>query len=208
MSAVEDVFCVECGFRFPEGVLATQIGPGRYPCPRCGALGRRADVREAVTMGLSVSVTGKATFDRSWRAQHRRMIRAFGWLHGIAPPTPTFVVADIEDGFITFFMHAWHLKDWLRHDGLGRRVERLVQRYPALLLAADLANGVKHLRLTSTRTGDVNTAMTSLTFDGDPTDGLSASVRISSGSMKLDAVEVARDVLSAWEDLLHRAGLQ
>lgn len=38
--------------------------------------------------------------------------------------------------------------------------------------------------------------------------GLSASVRISSGSVRRKRVEGARDVLPAWEHLLHRAGLQ
>lgn len=42
----------------------------------------------------------------------------------------------------------WHLKDWIKNDpsaGIGAAIEAQVDSYRSLRIAADLANGSKHL---------------------------------------------------------------
>ena len=62
------------------------------------------------------------------------------------------------DTTLSFFEAVHHLKDWLRNDpssGITKADgDSLINRSPMLQLCADLANGSKHLVLTTTRTGD------------------------------------------------------
>jgi len=168
---------------------------------------------EQITMSAAVSVTGVATFDRSWRSQFRRMHRAFDRLHGVAPLTNSFIAADVEDGFMSFFQAAWHLKDWLWNDPqsaplVRADIEVYANQYPKLKLAADLANGAKHLGLNrKTRTGDASTDMRTMRFGGDPTVGLTATIEVTSQGVTYDAVQLARDVISLWEAYLARKNL-
>jgi hypothetical protein len=67
------------------------------------------------------------------------------------------------DATLSFLEAIHHLKDWLRNDpssGISKPDDRdaLIGRSAMLQLCADLANGSKHLVLTTTRTGDMSTA--------------------------------------------------
>ena len=59
------------------------------------------------------------------------------------------------DTVLSFFEAIHHLKDWLGNDPISgiTKVEgdSLISRSPMLRLCADLANGSKHLSLTSSR---------------------------------------------------------
>lgn len=203
------VHCASCGYIFPEGVVATQ--DPRPPCPECGSLGRSGTFLEEVSIGTTLSMKWTATFDRSWRAQYRRMKRAFSRLHGVEPPSNRFVVADLEDGFVRFFQDAWHLKDWLRNDPSSSSVVTDIEAYVnstrVLCLAADVANGSKHLSLRSTRTGDHTTDMRQAHGHGDPTIGLSATVEVESQGSRWDALVLAKQVIQAWESYIDSKGL-
>jgi hypothetical protein len=67
------------------------------------------------------------------------------------------------DATLSFFEAAHHLKDWLGNDpssGITKADgDSLISRSPMLKLCADLANGSKHLVLTSTRTNDKSTGI-------------------------------------------------
>lgn len=67
------------------------------------------------------------------------------------------------DSVQSFFEAIHHLKDWLGNDpssGMPKaHGDSLINGSRALQLCADLANGSKHLALTSSRTGDRSTTV-------------------------------------------------
>ena len=163
---------------------------------------------------MSVSAVGTGTFNRTWRGQYRRMQRTFERLYGIREKTNVFDAGEIEDGYIHFFQNAWHLKDWLRKDPESAKVvsdiENFVNGSPALQLAADLANGLKHLGLDrrKPRTGDASTGIRHMSFSGDPTVGLDMSIHVESGGKVIDATILAKDIMIAWNEYLASKGLK
>jgi hypothetical protein len=62
-----------------------------------------------------------------------------------------------------FFEAVHHLKDWLGNDpssGVTKEAgDSLIDGNSVLQLCADLANGSKHFKLTSSRTGDLSTSI-------------------------------------------------
>ena len=67
------------------------------------------------------------------------------------------------DTVLTFFEAVHHLKDWLGNDptsGMTKAAgDTLINASLNLQLCADIANGSKHLALTSARTGDTSTTI-------------------------------------------------
>ena len=152
-----------------------------------------------------------------WREQYNRMRRSLERLQRIANGTDDTSADGARDALIHFYQDAYHLKDWLKNDGtvaIGG-VEQAVNNDTTLQLAADLANGTKHLRLTDTRTGDLKTAFTSQSVTVRPgTVGSGAPGRppmydwtVESGGHAHDAVALAADVAAAWETWLRAKGL-
>lgn len=95
-----------------------------------------------------------------WREQYDRMIRSHDRLVEVATGSGREVVSsdDARDRLINFYLDAYHLKDWIKNDpaagAASRSVEGFVKNSASLRLCADLANGAKHLRLTTPKTGD------------------------------------------------------
>jgi hypothetical protein len=132
-----------------------------------------------------------------------------------------------EDDLWTFFMHAWHLKDWVKHDtavpqAVRDSIENDVKQHRALMVAADLANGAKHLTLTSKRVGAVPSGKdVSVYLQGALRLGSSGEpplpppppqfsyryrLKLDNGS-ELNALDVARDAVAAWKTILTSNGL-
>jgi len=66
--------------------------------------------------------------------------------------------ARYEDDLLSFFMHCYHIRDWIIHlNKVGvtaKQVDEFIARHEALNICADLCNGSKHCRLTrSPRSG-------------------------------------------------------
>ncbi|MGW5684589.1 hypothetical protein [Nonomuraea sp. NPDC003754] len=104
-------------------------------------------------------------FSEGWGDQYRRMVRSFNRLLQAAGPS-TMDSAEARDFLFHFFQDAYHLKEWIKNDPdpacaqAKREVEDIfdkVKGVPALQVAADLCNGLKHLRLTASKTGDKKT---------------------------------------------------
>lgn len=87
-----------------------------------------------------------------WREQWGRVRRFHGRVRHLASgkPAPVDQQAELDDTY-SFFLHCYHLKDWLAHDETFQRsrdeIEDFVSRTPALALCGDIANSVKHLKL-------------------------------------------------------------
>src|SRR5260370_40735833 len=96
-----------------------------------------------------------------WERQWARVKRRYACLEAMNTPrehiSPSADYPD--DDFQAFFMDCFHLKDWLKNDsasGLsGKEVEDVVSNSGVLALCGELANGSKHLVLTTPR-GDPN----------------------------------------------------
>jgi hypothetical protein len=116
------------------------------------------------------------------------------------------------DTTLSFFEAVHHLKDWLRNDkssGITRGdVDALIGGSLMLQLCADLANGSKHLVLTSTRTGDKSTAITR--NDVNVFLGMGTSAHrfyVQSGGTEYDVLRIAESAVGEWEKFLTRKGL-
>jgi hypothetical protein len=108
---------------------------------------------------------------------------------------------------LSFFEAVHHLKDWLRNDpasGITKADgESLIDGSPMLKLCADLANGSKHLVLTTTRTNDKSTGIarndvTVLLGTGTSTHRF----YVQSGGTEHDALDIAEAAVNDWTKFL------
>lgn len=87
-----------------------------------------------------------------WREQWGRVRRYRDRLRHLASGKPSPVNREEElDDTYSFFLHCYHLKDWLASDDTFAKsraeIEDFVSRTPALELCGDVANSVKHSEL-------------------------------------------------------------
>jgi len=81
-------------------------------------------------------------------------------------------LVEYEDNAWGFFLHCWHLKDWIKNDTKGvakatrEKIEIEVNSYPALVMVGDLANKSKHLKVTTSVTEADGTQRTQRTVSG------------------------------------------
>lgn len=167
-----------------------------------------------------------------WRDQYERMLRSHDAL--ITAAGPSSVGSDAaRDALYHFFQDAYHLKDWLKHSPTnhlrtakaGAVVEDLfdsAKGLPHMQLAADVCNGIKHLRLDlPAKTGDQKTAIatqdvtinalpvfaTAFVYSGRPAESapeaepVTAEHRwsITSNGQTWDALDLADEVVAEWE---------
>lgn len=130
-------------------------------------------------------------------------------------------VEDLLDDIHGFFQNCYHLKDWLKNDPAftkctGLQIENHVTNTPELAICADICNSTKHLTLTSTpRSGALPTMgrkqitidiTDTLSFSGEPVkevpQKISMKVEIDHNGATLDAYDVAKKALQAWESLV------
>lgn len=111
------------------------------------------------------------------------------------------------DSVLSFFEATHHLKDPLGNDRAATVTkangDRLINSSPTLKLCADLANGSKHLALTSTRTGDLATTITR--NDAAVLLGLGTVAPrfyVESGGVEYDALQIAKDAAAEWDRFL------
>ncbi len=115
------------------------------------------------------------------------------------------------DATLSFFEAVHHLKDWLRNDkssGITKDdVEALIKRSPMLKLSADLANGSKHLVLTTARTGDKSTAITRNDANVIIGTGVAHRFYVQSAGAEYDVLQIAESAVGDWEKYLTGEGL-
>lgn len=116
------------------------------------------------------------------------------------------------DAVQCFFEAVHHLKDWLRNDpasGVTKPdAEAVISASTALQVCADLANGSKHLVLTSTRTGDSATTIArndATVFVG--TGKGSHRFYVPSGGTEHDVLDLAEQAVGEWRGFLTSRGL-
>lgn len=166
-----------------------------------------------------------ATIFTGWPEQYQRMLRSHARLTNYARGHEHVSSADARDALIHFFQDAFHLKDWLKGDqgeaaigyeparapvaqNIKGAVEGYVKNTPELAICADIANGSKHLVLTTAKTGDLATAVTGQGVTVRLGSGALHNWRIESGGAPpYDALDLADRIVSAWETWLRQQSL-
>jgi len=149
---------------------------------------------------LSPTLTG-------WYSQYELMKRTYARL------SKTYASSvDYDDDLRHFFQDCWHLKDWIKNDtGVTSRVRAVIEEeikvHKSLRIAADLANGCKHLDHTKfDREGAYVTSISVTVHLGQGRAESFHTVTLDDGST-LSAQDVARDAFGAWDAILLKCGL-
>lgn len=119
-----------------------------------------------------------------------------------------------EDNAWSFFIHCWHVRDWIKYDptidpAIRTSILKAAETSRALQICADVANGRKHLKLDRPpRVGaefeSLRASWTSL--GGTWTIGLYMQI---GGDQKdvIDVPSLAWDALRSWEQILQAHGV-
>lgn len=149
-----------------------------------------------------------------WRDQYARMLRSHKRLKNAAGPS-SVGSDEARDALYHFFQDAYHLKDWIKNDAALTRTEKdgvegLFSTVPPMQITADLCNGIKHLKLKRTRTGDLGTTLASQSVTI-----WTAAARplgqhfweYTSNGRRGDVLQLADDVVAEWQSWLRGKGL-
>jgi hypothetical protein len=116
-----------------------------------------------------------------------------------------------EDDLISFFMHCYHVRDWIiRLNRVGVRakdVDSFINANRCLQLCADLCNGLKHCKLDRTArsgsqplvSGKTYEASTWLTGSGGG-EVLRAKYSIVTSTGLVDALQLAEECMQCWRN--------
>lgn len=122
--------------------------------------------------------------------------------------------AEALDDVFTFFVHCYHVKDWVKrcapYLNLSEAdVEEFVTETPALALCADICNARKHLVLMEPRSEATHSIVeTTVFFEFERTGEDSAMllhkvrVTIEHGGRTIDGFDLATEAMKAWDSLL------
>lgn len=121
--------------------------------------------------------------NESWIQQWKRVLRFLERVDGAEAKEDQ---EGHTDDLLTFFMHCWHLKDWIKSDdNVSQSVRDSIRndidnsdngkrKYPNLMICADVANRAKHLKFDLKHKPRVDAAITN------------QSVEIPLGTMSID----------------------
>ena len=147
---------------------------------------------------LTPSLTG-------WRAQYDRMQRTFARVTG---PYTSSVAYD--DDLHHFMQDCWHLKDWIKNDpvaGIGNSIKAQVLAHKSLRIAADLANGSKHLNRYKHQEGAYITS-TNVTVHLGQARPIDTNYEVALSDGTTTSVDsVVREAIKDWDALLVNLGL-
>ena len=148
---------------------------------------------------------------QGWQSQWERVQRRLDDVRTVYTGRPGGTEAAI-DTVQSFFEAVHHLKDWLRNDpssGIAKAVgDKLINGSLVLQLCADLANGSKHLALTSSRTDDRSTRIARNDVTVFAGTGTSAHrFYVESTGTEYDVLQLAEDAVAEWHRFLSSQGL-
>jgi hypothetical protein len=156
-----------------------------------------------------------ASDGRTWRETYDRMKRTRARLRESEP-----IADQLRDDFYHFFLHCFHLKDWLKNDvavpkEVGGRAEQLFDKSKApspLVLCADIANGVKHLHLDKPRVDPdalLSAAVSAFQPSAFQADAYQTTgmIVLKIGGDRLSALVIADKCIAAWDRFLRDEGL-
>jgi len=113
-----------------------------------------------------------------------------------------------QDEVYAFFVNCFHLKDWIKNDESveveAKEIEEFVKNNKELNLCRDICHGIKHLKLTTPRSGQdpkFGLREFNLRLGKSPTT-ISVKYTIDTSSGPIDAFELATKCLQAWESFI------
>jgi hypothetical protein len=119
---------------------------------------------------------------------------------------------ELEDFLWAFFQNCWHINDWIRHDEslpktLRDAVSEDVKINTAILMAADLANGMKHFSRKSEREKvGAQCRQISAIPNADYTWLFDHEISLRDGT-RHSALEAGEAAMNAWSEILCRHGM-
>ncbi len=146
-----------------------------------------------------------------YREQYERMKRWYARFSVIDQGRLHDVTSDhYEDDVYAFFLNCYHLKDWIKNDpavGVAAQqgVEGFINSSRSLKLCADICNAHKHLRLTSSRSGEhpgFGKKHVSLTLAVGSPPAISVKYEIDTATGPVDAFTLATDCVKDWESFI------
>ena len=150
----------------------------------------------------------RTQYDRMKRWYERFTVITQGRLHDT--PSENYL-----DEIYAFFLNCYHLKDWIKNDStvavhIQQAVEPYINSNRSLSLCADICNSLKHLHLTSSRSGE-NPAFGRKQFalnlgTGIPTT-ISLKYQVDTRTGPIDTFDLATECVSAWDTFLNANGL-
>ena len=151
----------------------------------------------------------------AYREQYDRMRRWYDRFAALDQGRPHEVSSDnYLDEIYAFFMNCYHLKDWIGNDNtvaapVQQSIETHINSNQALRLCADICNSLKHLRLTSSRSGEKpvfgRKQFGVALGQGPPTISLKYEVNTTTGP--IDAFTLASESVDAWDSFLKANGM-
>ena len=148
--------------------------------------------------------------------QYERMQRSYDRFREIKPGLADKISSDYEDAIHAFFMHCYHLKDWIKNDpsvktqmlSISTDVERFISESGALSLCADLCNALKHLELKRS-SSDERPTFGRKQYHNRLSLGSGRSIRLEwlvqrNNKPPIDAFELATECIAEWDKFLQR----
>ncbi|MDI9235129.1 hypothetical protein [Limnohabitans lacus] len=117
---------------------------------------------------------------------------------------------DYDDDVISFFIHCYHIRDWIIQLNLkgitAEEIDSYINNHHDLKICADLANGSKHCKLTRTTrsgskphiAGKTRETSTWLTSSGGG-EVMKCEYTILSNTQLIDALDLARECMRLWD---------
>lgn len=118
-----------------------------------------------------------------------------------------------DDDVISFFIHCYHIRDWIIHLNkicvTARQIDSYIDSHHALKICADLANGSKHCKLTRSLRSDRQPHIagkewhtsTWLTSNGGG-EVMQSKYTVLSNTAFFDVLELARECIQLWESYM------
>jgi len=149
--------------------------------------------------------------------QYERMQRSYDRFREIKSGLADKVPSDYEDDIYAFFMHCYHLKDWVKNDNsvktpmpnIGSDVERFIHESEVLSLCADLCNSLKHLELNRSHSSEPPRIFGRRQYHHLLSVASRSSIRLEwlveqNNKPPINAFELATECLAEWDKFLKR----
>jgi hypothetical protein len=148
--------------------------------------------------------------------QYERMKRSYDRFREIKPGLTDKITSDYEDNIYAFFLHCYHLKDWVKNDisvksrvpNISTDVERFINESEALSLCADLCSSLKCLELKRSSSGERPT-FGRKQYHHRLSLGSGQPIRLEwlieqNNKPPIDAFELATKCIAEWDKFLQR----
>ncbi|MET3934851.1 hypothetical protein [Arthrobacter sp. OAP107] len=186
--------CLNCNSEFPSDNAG--------PCPVCGHASATLDLSGVGILDVATAEVGYGP-QKSWLEQWGVVERSYEKLKGIYDSLTDNQIA--TSTVKEFFIHCWHLKDWLVEDREisveSADIGVLLRTEPDLKVCNAMANTSKHHTLSP---GKVSARVVSVVTQ--PKGQVTIEITSTSGAEKRDALELANSCMSIWKKFLKQHG--